>query len=162
MAPEPSGVEPLERPWDSPEEMDNPLTVLLAPRARAQILDSLLEAPDEPLTVSEITGQAGVDNATFHHHKDALTDLGIVETAGKKGNAQTYTLTDSPLVGLVAMLRNVVRDGVTPDLLDDRVVAPPAGQKLVSAFEVCPRCGGEYEELASGLNGVRCRECVDR
>lgn len=97
---------------------------LLTPTARASILDILVRYADEPLTVAEICEKTDrVSKATFTRHKEPLLDFGVIEEAGKKGNAQTYRANVyHPAVQLLAMVESVLVHGTTRLLLDDRFI----------------------------------------
>lgn len=97
---------------------------LLTPTARAVILDILITEATNALTVAEICEQTDrVSKATFTRHKEALLDFGVIEEAGKKGNAQTYRANVyHPAVQLLAMLRLVLNFGQTRMLLDKRFI----------------------------------------
>lgn len=113
-------------------EAVTPFRALLTPSARAVILDVLVGAPRAELTVAEIVdGTPGVSTSSFHRHIQVLTDAGVVRTAGKKGNAQTYTLaTDHPVAQVLMMLSSLTASGTTHDYLDERFVRDPDGGNL--------------------------------
>ena len=109
-----------------PERESGPLFAqLFTPKSRALILDVLVSERGDALTVSEIVDYStgGLAKSSVHNHIDDLITLGVVEDAGKKGNAQTYQLnTSHPVAQLLAMLDNVLMWGRTPTLLDEAFV----------------------------------------
>lgn len=109
-----------------PEREAGPLFAqLFTPKSRALILDVLVSERGDALTVSEIVDYStgGLGKSSVHNHIDDLITLGVVEDAGKKGNAQTYQLnTSHPVAQLLAMLDNVLMWGRTPTLLDEAFI----------------------------------------
>lgn len=107
----------------------SPFRALFTPPLRAAIVDTLIGAV-EPLTVREIADRAGVDKNALYDHLgvDAyLIEAGIVQSAGKKGNAGVWTANDDhPVVQLLVMADTVLRHGQTPMLLDERFVGDPS------------------------------------
>ena len=97
---------------------------LLTPTARAVILDILVRYADDALTVTEVCEKTDrVSKVTFARHKEPLLDFGVIEQAGKKGNAQTYRANVyHPAVQPVAMLWSVLNFGQTRMLLDERFI----------------------------------------
>lgn len=98
---------------------------LVTPMARATILEILVSRADEACTVAEICEETDrVSKATFARHKDPLLEFGVIEKAGKKGNAQTYRANVyHPAVQLITMLRWVLVHGHTRMFLDERFVS---------------------------------------
>lgn len=98
---------------------------LLTPRTRAAILDVLVAARGEALTVSQMTREnPSVSTSSFERHRGDLLDYGVMEKAGKVGNAMTYRLnTAHPAAQLLAMLDNILVYGETPLMLDDYFVS---------------------------------------
>lgn len=98
---------------------------LFTPRTRGALLHILLEV-DEPLTAAEICDRYPISRSAFADHIDVLVTAGVVEAAGKRGNAQTYRRNDRhPVTQLLRMAETVQRHGVTPRLLDDAYVGDP-------------------------------------
>ena len=98
---------------------------LLTPRTRAAILDVLVEARGQPLSVTQMTREnPNVSSSSFDRHRDDLLAYGVMEKAGKVGNAMTYRLSRThPAAQLLAMLDNIMLYGETPMLLDEYFVS---------------------------------------
>jgi DNA-binding transcriptional ArsR family regulator len=93
---------------------------LLTPEARVRILDQLLQNPATAMSVSQIVSGTDMSPSTFHRHREALQDLGVLLEDEKVGNAQTYRLhVDHPVVQLLVMLSAVTTWGSTQQLLAD-------------------------------------------
>jgi len=102
------------------------LAAALTPRSRVQIIDVLLGAADERLSAAEICEAAGIDRGTFTRQERPLVDLGVMEQAGRVGNARTYRLNRThPVVQLLGMLDQVFRFGTAAELLDEQFVGTP-------------------------------------
>lgn len=111
-------------PVTSPEEMMSVFEEILTPRTRAAILDVLVYARGEALTVSQMADEnPRVSASSFDRHKDDLLDFGLMVEAGKIGNAMTYALnTDHPGAQVLAMLDNVMLWGETPMMLGKQFI----------------------------------------
>jgi hypothetical protein len=158
MVPAASGQESSVDPAE-PIPIPNPLVDLLTPRTRAQIVDVMLNEPTRQWTASEVCADAGMDPSTFNAHASALIDAGVIEEAGMKGNAQTYTpVLENPVVGALQMVRSLYRDGVTFDYVEDEVIIS-GPEQVNDVLDVCPRCGVETEEIGYGPKGFVCGEC---
>lgn len=97
---------------------------LFAPKTRALMLDVLVGERDGALTAREIADSHPELSVTgVNRHRDALLDLGVVATSGKRGNAQTYALaTEHPVAQVLVMLDDLLQWGETPVRLDERFV----------------------------------------
>lgn len=106
-----------------------PFVVLLTPRSRFKCIRVLLGAT-EPLTSREIAEDAGIDYSTWSdQHRDILLASGVIESPGKKGNAQVFTVNhDHPVAQLIQMADMVFRKGTTPNLLDAQFVGRPEAE----------------------------------
>lgn len=118
---------------ESLEELENhqsPFLRLFSPRAKAAIVDALLEAGGEPKTVSELTEMnEHVTTSSFNRHRDDLEEYGLMVRCGKRGNAQTYAIdTDHPLAQALKMVENVILTGQTPVVLDEEYIGAPGEQ----------------------------------
>lgn len=112
-------------------DLEPPLHRLLTPAASAASLAALARA-SEPLTGAEIAEAANLSRSAFDRNKDDLLESGVVETAGKKGNAQTYRLAPGrPVAQLLQMASNVANFGVTPDLFDRTFEGQPGSGRDV-------------------------------
>lgn len=122
-----------------PERESGPLFAqLFTPKSRALILDVLVSERGDALTVSEIVDYStgGLAKSSVHNHIDDLRTLGVVEDAGKKGNAQTYQLnTGHPVAQLLAMMDNILMWGRTPMMLDETFVFEGDSQEMLAAIE---------------------------
>jgi len=115
---------------------------LVTPATRARVLDVLLVEPGEAWTITEIAQQNDrLSVSSISREKDALLDAGVIVTAGKKGNAQTYQLNfGHPVAELLRMLTATTTWGKTPALLDEHWIAEdsqdPANAQRESASPV--------------------------
>ncbi|WP_439026859.1 winged helix-turn-helix domain-containing protein [Haloarchaeobius sp. DT45] len=78
----------------SQQSFDPPLTRALAYPARVAILGILVERHDERLGASEIAAAADLSPSTFHGHREALIDLGLMEKHEGEGYP-SYSLADT-------------------------------------------------------------------
>lgn len=116
------------------------LAAALTPRSRVQIIDVLLGAPGERLSAAEICDAAGIDRGTFTRQERPLIDLGVMEHAGRVGNARTYRLNRAhPLAQLLGMADHVLRFGTTADLLDERFIGTPGSDYAPGEHPEDPR-----------------------
>lgn len=111
-------------PVTSPEGMRSVFERVLTPRTRAAIIDVLVNARGEALSVSQMVDEnTQVSTSSFERHKDDLLAYGLIVEAGKVGNAQTYALnTEHPGAQLLAMFDNVMLWGETPMMLDEQFI----------------------------------------
>lgn len=93
---------------------------LFTPRTRALLLDVLVSERGTGLTAREIADRHPDLSVTgVNRHRDALVDLGVLATVGKRGNARTYALaTDHPVAKVLVMLDDLLQWGETPVRLD--------------------------------------------
>jgi hypothetical protein len=122
---------------DSAADVATAFERLFAPRTRAGVIDVLWSDPERAWTVAEIVDHSGnVSTSGFERHKDALLSTGVVQEAGKKGNAQTYRLnTRHPVAQLLVMLDTVIGYGRTPMLLEEQFVGEPGAGDGVEVDE---------------------------
>lgn len=113
------------------EEHQSPFLGLFSPRAKAAIIDALLDAAGEPKTVSELTEMnEHVTTSSFHRHHDELETYGVIVRCGKRGNAQTYAInSEHPLVQTLKMIENVILTGQTPILLEEEYIGTPGEEE---------------------------------
>lgn len=115
---------------DSLEEaqaLDSPFLGLFTPRAKAAIVDALLEERGEPRTVSELAEiNEHVTSSSFNRHREDLEDYGLLKACGKRGNAQTYAIdVEHPLSQALLMVENVITFGKTPVVIDEQYIGEP-------------------------------------
>lgn len=107
------------------------LSMLLTPAKRFEILDTLLEAGEEALTVSEMSERGDVTSSSFNRHKDMLLDLGVIVEAGKRGNAQMYRVNiNHPAIQILMDLQDVMIHGGTVQYLHDRFIDKSLVEKI--------------------------------
>ena len=114
-----------DEPITDVEDMGSKFEKMLTPRTRAAIIDTLVEARGDALSVKQMTEQnPHISTSSFERHRDDLIAYGVMEEAGKVGNAMTYRLrTEHPAAQLLAMLDNILMYGETPQMLDDYFVS---------------------------------------
>lgn len=95
---------------------------LFTPKTRALLLDVVVGERGRALTASEIADRHPDLSVTgVNRHREALIELGVLVTAGKRGNAQTYALaTEHPVAQALVMLDDLLQWGETPVRLDAR------------------------------------------
>ncbi|MFC5365426.1 ArsR/SmtB family transcription factor [Salinirubrum litoreum] len=82
----------------------SPLGRALSTPARVRIAGALVESRGEELLPTEIAGQAGVSERTFHNHREALVELGVMRKHHPESGYPRYTLADSPVADLLVAL----------------------------------------------------------
>lgn len=107
-----------------PEAHRSPFNQLFAPRAKAAILDILVEERGTPLTAKEIVDRSDdVSRSSFGNYCDELLEYGVMVEDGKVGNAMTYRLNiDHPVARCLVMLDNLIIDGETPMLIQEQFI----------------------------------------
>lgn len=95
--------------------------------AKVAIVNVLLKTGGEPLTASEIVEASGeISTASFSRYRDELIEDGILETRGKRGNAQLYSLdVESPAAQALKMVETLLGFGKTPLYLDEQYIGEP-------------------------------------
>lgn len=68
----------------------NPIIEVFDKPSNLRILITLIDAAGMPLTVTDITNQAGIKKQSFYNNEDLLLDYELIEKADKIGNAQRY------------------------------------------------------------------------
>ncbi|WP_435364253.1 winged helix-turn-helix domain-containing protein [Haloarchaeobius sp. DYHT-AS-18] len=89
------------------QSFDPPLTQALAYPARVAILGILVERHDERLGASEVATEADLSPSTFHEHRDALIDLGLMEKHDGEGYP-SYSLADTEQTAILRELNTVL------------------------------------------------------
>lgn len=69
---------------------DIPIIDVFAKPSNVRIMTVLVNAGGLPMTVSDITEQAGVTSQSVYNNIDRLKAYGLVSDADKIGNTQTY------------------------------------------------------------------------
>jgi len=83
----------------------SPFVELFGNPGAVKILDVFLRKHYEEMTVTDVIELAGVSRSTFHRNLSALQELGVVEAAGKDGNATKYRLNkENELAGTLARM----------------------------------------------------------
>ena len=134
------------------------------PKTRALILDVLVSERGGALSAQMIADHHDdLSVSGVNRHRDALRDLGLIEEAGKVGNAMTYALnTRHPAAQVLAMLDNIFMWGETPMILDEQFASGDAHPTAVDEWSAAnphesPKPCGEYHPLPCGLD-VACPE----
>lgn len=70
------------------------LQQLFGDTPRVRILWALSRPGRQPLNASQIAETAGIDNSTFHRHKEALLETGLVTVADTPGGHDEYRLAE--------------------------------------------------------------------
>lgn len=68
----------------------NPIIEVFDKPSNLRVLITLIDAAGMPLTVTDIADQAGIKKQSFYNNEDLLLEYGLIEKAGKVGNAQRY------------------------------------------------------------------------
>lgn len=115
----------IETLHDRGEDDVDPFRALFTPRSRGELLHDLLGVK-EPLTAAEFCDRYNTSRSTFGDHIDVLVTAGVVEEAGKRGNAQTYRRNSAhPVTQLLIMAETAQSYGQTPQLLDEAFIGEP-------------------------------------
>jgi DNA-binding transcriptional ArsR family regulator len=84
----------------------SPLERALSTPARVKIAGALVESRGQELLPTEIAGQAGVSERTFHNHREALVDLGVMRRHHPDSGYPRYALADSTVADLLVELND--------------------------------------------------------
>jgi DNA-binding transcriptional ArsR family regulator len=91
---------------DADTAFRSPLERALSTPARVKITGALVESRGEELLPTEIAGQAGVSERTFHNHREALVELGVMRRHHPERGYPRYTLADSTVADLLVALND--------------------------------------------------------
>lgn len=84
----------------------SPLERALSTPARVQITGALVESRGQELLPTEIAGQAGVSERTFHNHREALVELDVMRRHHPDSGYPRYALADSTVADLLVELND--------------------------------------------------------
>jgi DNA-binding transcriptional ArsR family regulator len=84
----------------------SPLERALSAPARVRIAGALVESRGEELLPTEIAGQAGISERTFHNHREALVDVGVMRRHHPGSGYPRYALADSTVADLLVELND--------------------------------------------------------
>lgn len=91
---------------DADTAFRSPLERALSTPARVRITGALVESRGEALLPTEIAGQAGVSERTFHNHREALVELSVMRKHRPESGYPRYALADSPVADLLVALND--------------------------------------------------------
>ena len=86
---------------DADTAFRSPLERALSTPARVQIAGALVESRGQELLPTEIAGQAGVSERTFHNHREALVELDVMRRHRPDSGYPRYALADSTVADLL-------------------------------------------------------------
>jgi DNA-binding transcriptional ArsR family regulator len=93
---------------DMDTAFESPLGRALSTPARVRIAGALVESREEELLPTEIAGQAGVSERTFHNHREALVELGVMRKHHPESGYPRYALADSVVAELLVELNDAL------------------------------------------------------
>jgi DNA-binding transcriptional ArsR family regulator len=93
---------------ESTTEFTSPLARGLSTPARVRIAGALVESREEELLPSDLAAQANVSKRTFHNHRDALVELGVMRKVDPDRGYPRYTLADSTVASLLVELNETL------------------------------------------------------
>jgi DNA-binding transcriptional ArsR family regulator len=100
---------------DADAAFRSPLERALSTPARVRIAGALVESRGQGLLPTEIAGHAGISERTFHNHRDALVDLGVMCKRHPDSGYPRYALADSAVARLLVELNDELGARVVAD-----------------------------------------------
>lgn len=124
---------------------NSPFVRTLRTEGRVRVIDALISNPERPLTVSDLMNKTGMARSTVLDNLNPLIDMGLVESAGRVGNADQYQVTDHEAnkhlynAQLALVMENNSRESAPdPESHEDSDVTP---EVLSESFGQVPNVG---------------------